>query len=192
MNLQQLITDYGYISVLIGTFLEGETILIIAGFMAHRGYLELPLVILAAFIGTVIGDQLYFYIGRIKGQAFLEKRPKWKPKVDKVQTLLDKHQTLLILGFRFIYGIRTVTPFILGMSKVSPVKYLLLNICGALLWAIAFGVAGFYFGATLELLIDKIKKYEILIIVVITIISVFIWIRHLRKEKKLLLKNKSL
>lgn len=75
MNLQQIITDYGYISVLIGTFLEGETILIVAGFMAHRDYLELPLVILSAFVGTLAGDQLYFYIGRIKGKAFLEKRP---------------------------------------------------------------------------------------------------------------------
>lgn len=183
MSLEQLVMNYGYIAVLIGTFLEGETILVIAGFMAHRGYLELPLVILAAFIGTLVGDQLYFYIGRIKGKAFLEKRPKWQPKVNQVHNLLEKHQTLLILGFRFIYGIRTVTPFILGMSKVSPLKYLFLNICGALLWAIVFGVAGYYFGFTLELLIGKIKKYEIFIILGMIIVSILFWIRYKRKEK---------
>lgn len=192
MNLQQLVTDYGYISVLIGTFLEGETILIIAGYLSHRGYLDLPLVILAAFIGTLLGDQLYFYIGRIKGKAFLEKRPHWQPKINRVQNLLDKHQTLLILGFRFIYGIRTVTPFILGMSKVSPLKYLLLNTCGALLWAIAFGLAGYYFGLTLELLIGKIKKYEMLIIIVMIIVSVLVWIIYKSKEKKRLLRKKNL
>jgi len=184
MNLQQLISDYGYISVLIGTFLEGETILIIAGFMAHRGYLDLPLVILAAFIGTLIGDQLYFYIGRTKGKVFLEKRPKWQFKVNRVQRLMEKHQTLLILGFRFIYGIRTVTPFILGMSKVSPLKYLFLNSCGALIWAIVFGVAGYYFGFTLEILMGKIKKYEVFIILGMIIVSILFWILYKIKEKK--------
>ena len=189
MDLQQLVADYGYISVLIGTFLEGETILIIAGFMAHRGYLDLPLVILAAFAGTLIGDQLYFYIGRFKGNAFLEKRPKWQPKVSRVQALMDKHQTLLILGFRFIYGVRTVTPFILGMSKISPLKYLFLNICGALLWAIVFGIAGYYFGFTLELLMGKIKKYEVIIIIGMIAVSILIWIRYKVKEKKNLKKT---
>ena len=152
--------------------------------MAHRGYLDLPLVILAAFIGTLIGDQLYFYIGRVKGKAFLEKRPKWQPKVNRVHDLMERHQTLLILGFRFIYGIRTVTPFILGMSKVSPLKYLFLNICGALLWAIFFGLAGYYFGFTLELLMGKIKKYEIFIIFGMIIVSIFFWIHYRIKEKK--------
>ncbi len=184
MSLEHLVTNYGYIGVLIGTFLEGKTILVIAGFMSHRGYLELPLVILAAFTGTLAGDQLYFYIGRIKDKAFLEKRPKWQPKVNRVQNLLVKHQTLLILGFRFIYGVRTVTPFILGMSKVSPLKYLLLNICGALLWAIVFGVAGYYFGFTLELLAGKIKKYEIFIILGMIIVSILFWLCYKRKEKQ--------
>lgn len=49
MNLEEVVTHYGYIGILIGTFLEGETILIIAGFLAHRGYLELPFVIVRIF-----------------------------------------------------------------------------------------------------------------------------------------------
>lgn len=73
MNLEEVVTHYGYIGILIGTFLEGETILIIAGFLAHRGYLELPFVIVAAFFGSLIGDQLYFYIGRFKGGEFIRK-----------------------------------------------------------------------------------------------------------------------
>jgi membrane protein DedA with SNARE-associated domain len=51
--------------ILVGAFLEGETLLVIAGFLAHRGYLGLPFVIAAAFAGTLAGDQLYFHIGRM-------------------------------------------------------------------------------------------------------------------------------
>lgn len=75
MDFHQLIIDYGYLALFIGTFLEGETILVIAGFLAHSGYLELHWVILSAFLGTFAGDQTFFYLGRFKGIAFLEKRP---------------------------------------------------------------------------------------------------------------------
>jgi len=119
MPLQTFLQTYGYWALLIGTFLEGETILIIGGFAAHRGYLSLTLVILAAFAGTLAGDQFFFFIGRKKGKAFLDKRPSWKPNIEKVHVLLDRYQTLLILGFRFLYGLRTVTPFVIGMSRVK-------------------------------------------------------------------------
>ena len=67
MGAEELIANYGYIAVLIGTFFEGETILLIAGFFAHLGYLKLSYVIAAAFAGSLAGDQLFFYAGRIKG-----------------------------------------------------------------------------------------------------------------------------
>ena len=60
MDLQSIIENYGYAAIFIGTFLEGETILILAGLAAHQGYLVLTWVILAAFLGSLCGDQLFF------------------------------------------------------------------------------------------------------------------------------------
>jgi len=91
MSLEELISTYGYAAVGIGAFLEGETVLVLGGFAAHRGYLELPWVIVCAFFGTLFGDQLYFYIGRTKGKSVIEKRPHWKSKSERVFSLLDKH-----------------------------------------------------------------------------------------------------
>ena len=71
MSLAEMVSTYGYAAIAIGTFLEGETVLILGGFAAYRGYLELPWVLVSAFIGTLLGDQLYFYIGRTKGHRFL-------------------------------------------------------------------------------------------------------------------------
>ena len=51
MELEELVRNYGYIIIAVGTFLEGETILIVAGFLAHSGYLQLPFVIIAGFAG---------------------------------------------------------------------------------------------------------------------------------------------
>jgi len=176
LSLEEIVTSYGYLAVLAGTFLEGEAILVIAGFLAHRGYLELPLVILSAFAGTLAGDQLYFHIGRIKGQAFLDRRPGLKARGRRVQDLLARHQVLLILGFRFIYGIRTATPFVLGASGVASGRYFVLNSCGALAWAAAFGAAGYYFGHALEVLLGEVKQFERWIVAGMLAASVAAWI----------------
>ena len=65
MTIEYLIQTYGYVAILVGTFLEGETVLVLGGLAAHQGYLQLPGVMLAAFAGTLIGDQLFFFLGLI-------------------------------------------------------------------------------------------------------------------------------
>jgi membrane protein DedA with SNARE-associated domain len=189
MSLESIIQTYGYWALIIGTFLEGETILVIGGFAAHRGYLSLPLVILAAFIGTLAGDQLYFFIGRKKGNAFLDKRPSWKPHMEKVHILLERYQALLILGFRFLYGLRTVTPFVLGMSRVKTANFIMLNIVGALVWAALFGTGGYLFGAALEIFLEDIKRYERLTFLGMFLAGLAVWALHLYQKYRGRLRN---
>ena len=175
MSLQQLVSDYGYIALAIGTFFEGETILVIGGVFAHKGFLDLFWVIVSAFLGTLFGDQLYYFIGRIKGRSFIEKRPKWQAKSERVLTLLHKHQVWLILGFRFLYGIRTVTPFLIGASNVPPKRFIVLNVIGALVWAIAVGSLGYVFGNTVEIFLHNIKHYEMTFFAALLFCALAIW-----------------
>jgi len=176
MDFQSLIEQYGYAAILIGTFFEGETVLVIAGLLANQGYLKLAGVVIAAFAGALLGDQLYFHIGRWKGQPFIESHPTLKYHSQRVVNLLRNHQNKLILGFRFVYGIRTVTPFVLGASGVAPIRFLVLNTIGALLWALVIGVAGFYFGKVLEQLLGQVKNYEMLIIGSMVGIALVVWL----------------
>jgi membrane protein DedA with SNARE-associated domain len=182
MSLEEIVTTYGYAAVGIGSFLEGETVLVLGGFAAHRGYLELHWVIFYAFLGTLIGDQLYFYLGRVMGKQALEKRPHWKSKSEKAFNLLDKHQTWVILGFRFLYGLRTVIPFIIGASHISPKRFLILNIIGAALWATVIGSAGYLFGSVLELILNDIKKYELLVFITLAVIGMVLWVIYFKKK----------
>jgi membrane protein DedA with SNARE-associated domain len=182
MSLEELITTYGYAAVGFGSFLEGETVLVLGGFAAHRGYLDLPWVIVSAFLGSLFGDQLYYFIGRLKGKSLLEKRPQWKAKSEKVFSLLHKHQILLILGFRFLYGLRTVTPFVIGASKITPTRFIILNILGAAIWAVIVGTMGYLFGYTLEIFIDNVKKYELLVFAGLAGIGIIIWLLRFTKK----------
>ena len=81
----------------------------------------------------------------------------------------------MILGFRFLYGLRTITPFLLGASGVPPLLFLLLNILGACLWALVVGVSGYLFGHALELFIGDIKRYEIWMFVGLALSALIAW-----------------
>ena len=184
MSLEPLITTYGYPLVLAGTFLEGETILVIAGFLAHRGYLSLPLVILAAFAGTFAGDQMFFYLGRNKGMDFLATRPAWKNRSERTFKLLRHHQTAVILGFRFLYGLRTVTPFIIGASGVAPLRFFLFNGLGALVWAALVGSAGFLFGQLLEGVLSKVHRYERWVLLAMALTGTPLWLWNFYRDRR--------
>ena len=184
MSLAQLVTEYGYAAIAIGTFIEGETILILGGLAAHRGYLELPWVLVCAFLGTFAGDQFYFWLGRTRGAVFLARRANFKTRADKVFTLLEQHQVLLILGFRFIYGLRTLTPFLLGASMVSPMRFFVLNLLGGVVWTLTIGLLGYAFGITLEAILGDLKHYETWIFATVLVTGVAAWAWHLRSRNR--------
>jgi membrane protein DedA with SNARE-associated domain len=180
MPLESIISQFGYPALIAGLLLEGETVLVLAAFMAHRGYLNLPLVILIGFVTTFASDQFFFWLGRIKGNQFLDKKPAWKPNVEKARSLLGRNTTLLFIGFRFMYGLRTVMPFVFGISRFDPKRFAFLNFLGAFLWALIFGVAGYLFGQVVEVILVDIDKYELWIALVIVLIGVSVWLyrRH--------------
>lgn len=175
MGIETFIIHYGYIVILLGTFFEGETVVVLAGFLAHRGYLAFSIVVMAAFAGTFAGDQVYFFIGRKKGIAYLDTHLAWKIKSDRVLRLMQRNQILVILLFRFVYGTRTITPFLIGASGVPPLKFIILNVLGGLTWAFVITGLGYVFGHAAELLLHDIKQYELIIIGAIILTGLFIW-----------------
>jgi membrane protein DedA with SNARE-associated domain len=186
MTFHSLIREFGYLAVFIGTFLEGETILVVAGFVAYEAYLQLPLVVLAAFLGSLFGDQLYFFIGRYKGRSLLKKYPTWESRVSRFRKLMDRHGTWFILIFRFLYGLRTVAPFAIGLSNVTLKKFIVLNVISAAIWAATLGVLGYFFGQVMEAVLHDIKKYELIIMAGLFIVAAVIFlIRHIRNRRRI-------
>lgn len=184
MSLEQLIQDYGYLAILIGTFLEGETILVLGGLAAHLGLLELQWVIVSAFAGSFSGDQLYFYVGRFYGPRILAKRLSWQANAEKVYKHLHRHQNFLILTFRFYYGLRNVTPFAIGASGVSPVRFFVLNLIGAVIWAITLAVLGYLFGEAFRLFLHDFHRRGLYLLGAVVVAGVVIWLVTLLRQRR--------
>ena len=114
--LQQFLQEFGYFALFLGTFFEGETILVLAGFLAFRGYMDLKLVMIVAFLGSYAGDQLWYFLGRKHGRKLLARKPRWQLMGDKALEHIRRHPDIWVLSFRFVYGLRTVMPVAIGLS----------------------------------------------------------------------------
>ncbi len=175
MTLVSFIESYGYFALLAGAFFEGETTMVLGGLVAYWGYLDLPWVILTSFAGTILGDQLFFYLGRWHSRAILTWRPGLESRLDRVERLIERHQMKLILIFRFLYGLRIITLLGLGMSRVSAGYFFLLSFFSALVWATAMGIGGYLFGNFLWVIIVNVKHYGNRIFLLIAIAGGLIW-----------------
>lgn len=159
-----ILTQYGYLLypvILVWTFVEGETVVIITGAIASEGKynISVEMLALAAFAGSFFGDQLYYYIGRRYGTPLLARWPTLGGKIDWAFHLVKTHPTLFILSFRFIYGIRNIAPFVIGISGVPRLRYAALNFVAAMVWAHSFAWGGYLLGRALEEWLGDNKFY---------------------------------
>jgi len=159
-TLLSFIQDYGYLFIFIATLFEGETVVALAGFTAFQGYLDLEWVIFAAFLGGMLGDQIFFYLGRWKGSQLLTTRPRLALRARGVHRLLEKYPNLLIFGSRFMYGFRMVIPIAFGTSRVSGVRFFVFNFIGAAVWSALFSVIGYQLGNAVETYIGHFQKAQ--------------------------------
>jgi membrane protein DedA with SNARE-associated domain len=173
--IESLISQYGYLAILVGTFLEGETILVLGGLAAHRGLLWLPGVMACAFVGSLASDQIFFFIGRRHGAEFVARRPRLQAGVARARPLVERYNTLIILVFRFLYGLRNVTPLALGMSDVSALRFALLNVIGAAAWSIAIAALGWYVGSAANQLLGHLERYELVVAAAIVAVGLALW-----------------
>lgn len=188
--LRTLIEQYGYLAILVGTFFEGEMVLVLGGLAAKLGYLELHWVMLSAFAGTVCGDQMYFFIGRRYGARLLRGHPHWQLRAAWITRHLERHQVPLILGFRYLYGIRTLVPLVMGMSAISTPRFMLLHIMGAALWAIGVGFIGYAFGNVAEVVLGELDELEPYLIGLVILISVTAWLYYGYRRRRLLRRDR--
>lgn len=160
MSLADWVAHYGYFAVAVGCLLEGETVLLLAGVAVHRGLLDLPAVAAVAFVAGFAGDQAWFFVGRRFGDRLIRRFTAVQRAVPRIQDLILRHQNLLVLGIRFMIGLRIAGPVLMGWSRVQALRFVLLNLLGAALWVAVIGGGGYYFSALMERLLPDLRRAE--------------------------------
>jgi len=169
-----LLISYGYLAVFIGCLLEGETILILAGFACHHGHLSVPLTLLVAVTGATLGDQLFYWVGRYRGPVLLARMPTLAHRAQRVAASLKHYDGLVVMGVRFVYGLRIAGPIAIGAMHMRARRFAFFNLLGAMLWAPLVGAVGYLFGSALDALIGDVERIELIGTVLIIGIAVVI------------------
>jgi membrane protein DedA with SNARE-associated domain len=154
--LQELVGRWGYLAIAIATFIEGEVVLIWAGALAHQGLLSLPLVVLAAAVGSLAWGQTWFYVGKLLGRTFVDRRPKWRARIAIAEPWIARYGSWSVVAFRFIAGMAIVLPLVVGASGFPRRRFLVLDGIGASIWASCFASTGFALGSGLEKALGRV------------------------------------
>ncbi|WP_423460789.1 DedA family protein [Ottowia sp. VDI28] len=160
MDVSQIISSYGYWAVAAGCLLEGETVLLLAGFAAHRGYLSFAGVLGTAALAGFLGDLFFFFMGRRHGPALLARWPSLAKRQNTVDGWIARYRAAVILGVRFTYGFRVAGPVLIGMSSTPVATFVLFNAAGACLWAGLIAGLGWFFGEAAQRMLGHIHHME--------------------------------
>ena len=182
MALEPLILRYGLIAILLGAGIEGEAVVVTGGVLAHRGLVPLWPACLCAAVGSCAIDQAWFALARRFRDNRWVARARAKPAFAKALRLLERHPTAFILAFRFIYGLRTVSPIAIGTSHVPARKFVPLNMLAAAIWGPAFTLIGYWFGAAIDPVLDRVLgKAHIVALAIVAVLALAVLVQVLRK-----------
>jgi membrane protein DedA with SNARE-associated domain len=184
MSPELLLQKFGYFAVFVGTFLEGETILVMAGFFAERGYLEIFLVVLVAALGAYIGHVFWFWLGRTQGVKLLDRFPKMTKHFGKAIRMFERYGAPAIFITQWLYGLRVTCAVIIGMSRISLIKFLVYEAITCVVWSFVIAGAGYYFGRAVESLLGRAAHIEKWGLGVLLVAGIGIWLYHRWKDKR--------
>ncbi|EAA7244148.1 DedA family protein [Salmonella enterica] len=187
MDINTLITHYGYAALVIGSMAEGETVTLLGGVAAHQELLKFPLVVVAVALGGMMGDQLLYLLGRCYGGKILRRFSRYRTKIRHAQKMIQRHPYLFVIGTRFMYGFRVVGPLLIGASRLPPKIFLPLNIIGALVWALLFTTLGYLGGEVIAPWLHDLDQHlrhgVWLILAVVLVVGVRWWLKRRGKAE---------
>lgn len=182
--------EYGYIVLFAWSILEGELGLIMAGIMSHTGDMFLPFAIIVGALGGFVGDQIYFHLGRYNKNYIVTKFHSQRRKFAIAHLLLKKYGWPLIFLQRYMYGMRTIIPIAIGLTKYSARDFAIINFVSAIFWACLTIIPAYYYGQEILNILKWVKGHWFIAIPIILIVVNVIIISMNRLEKNLLEKRR--
>jgi membrane protein DedA with SNARE-associated domain len=160
MDIPALSQHYGLAAVFFGAFLEGETVLLLAGASAHLGLLDLRAVIATAAAGAFLGDNFFFLLGRHFGPRVTDRLPWAARAVPRVDRLIARWRWIAVVALRFMYGMRMAGPVVIGAGKMPVWEFMAANALGAILWSALIATLGYAAGQAVARTLGSVVGIE--------------------------------
>lgn len=189
MDFGQLVQDIGPWAIALGAGFEGETAAIAGGVMAHRELFPIWAAWAACAFGAFCADEIFFQIGRrFRARPFVV-HVRQKPAFAKAVTFIERYPNAFIFVFRFLYGLRTVSPVALGLTNISFRRFATLNALACVIWSAIYTAIGFWFGPTVDRIIIALTPYKTELMIAFPIPGTcfllwLLWRRQMQKRRE--------
>ena len=181
-----LIERYGYVIVFLGVVLEGvgiplpgETVLIAAGALAHRGFFTLWETMVLGCLGAVVGGQVGYGVGRFGGRPFVLRWGRYAyitpERLGRAERFFERHGGRAVFLARFITGLRVFGALVAGVSRMPWGKFALYNVLSGTIWAMVAVSLGYFLWASISLVEHWIGRISLLLAVALGLVVILRW-----------------
>lgn len=177
--MEEMLTNletYGYIVLFLYSLGGGFVALMGAGVLSYTGHMDLSSSILIAFVANFIGDVMLFYMGRYNKKDVMAYLHKHKRKLALSHILMKKHGSWVIFLQKYVYGIKTLIPLAVGLTKYDLKKFIILNFFASAIWAVVIGVASYMAGEVIKSAYEVIaERPYIAPLILLSIVGIIWW-----------------
>jgi membrane protein DedA with SNARE-associated domain len=184
VNLEHLIAQYGLAAVLIGSAIEGDFTLILAGVFAHLGYFPFPLALAAGVLGSYVGDFAWYLLGRLRGPHFRAGRlyQRVGPRIERLAHRLGAAQ---LIAARFVYGTKAASMVFWGLHGMSLPRFVLLDAIGCVVGSLVFTGLGYAVSGSATVLLGRVRRVELWLLGAVLVGAVLVFVIHWTAKKEL-------
>jgi membrane protein DedA with SNARE-associated domain len=168
--VESIIQDWGYLALAMYSFGGGMLGLAIASIFSFSGELNIYYVLLVAFISNFVGDQFLFYIARNNKEQATQMMQKHEKKIQLAHNMMNKYGWLTIILQKYIYGIKTLIPLIIGITEYDNKKFMIFNLIGSIIWTIVVGLTAYFLGHIVLDMFAEYKSYGIVALIVVILL----------------------
>jgi membrane protein DedA with SNARE-associated domain len=178
------LATYGYIGLFLYSLGGGFVALVGAGVLSFMGKMDLSLSIFIAFIANALGDIMLFYMARYQKSMMMEGIRKHRRKLALSHMLMKKYGSWIILFQKFVYGIKTLIPIAIGLTKYEFKKFAILNFISAAIWALVVGFGSYYSGSALVKVAETIGEKPWIAPLILVVFGSLLWFYLSQATKK--------
>lgn len=171
---------YGYLAIVVLAIVEGEAALVGAAWLAHRG--DVPYIngLAAAWFGSWITGEVLFYSTHYGGRGWFARKAEANPRVAKVEGWVRGRGRLLVFFSRFLWGFRPWIPPACALCGMNGKTFTFFNTIGAVFWILFFSPICWYFGQSLQAMMERENSgWDVLMVVggAALAITAGLWVR---------------
>ncbi len=162
-----------------GVPLPGETVLIAAGALVHRGVLDPGDALFFGILGAVIGDQIGYWVGRLGGRPFVLRWGRYalitSERLGHAEAFFARHGGRAIFLARFVVGLRVFGALVAGTSRMPWGRFALYNVLGGTVWATAAVSLGYFLWASISLVEHWVGRASLLLLAAMALALLLRW-----------------